>query len=369
MRFDLADEVWMTALDAAQICITIADAKTPGRPLVYVNPAFLRQTGYSLEEAVGRNCGFLQGPDTDPHTVFQLRESLEAEMAICVEVLNYKKDGTPFWNALSISPIKTATGDLVAFVGFQTDVTDRRAASLEEQHSEKMAALGRFAGGIAHQVNSALQPVVSLPALIAPSLPMDKTEERDWLELIETSGKAARTLLKSVLAFSRGREFRDAKLFHPNEVFDLALRHLRIAAPPGVRITSSHRVRGTLALCGDPVALTNALVELGQNALDALDGAGEVRLSLEEVGNRVEICVQDTGPGLDARTRSRLFEPFYTTKPIGQGTGLGLALVHSTVEAFSGSIAVETRSGTGTRFVITLPVEPFLVPVSAAATV
>lgn len=116
------------ALAAAAEGITIADARLPGRPLIYVNEGFVRLTGYSATEALGRNCKFLQGEDTAPATIKEIRDSLTEARDCTVEILNHRKDGTPFWNRLSITPVRDQAGVVTHFIGVQSDVTARRAA-------------------------------------------------------------------------------------------------------------------------------------------------------------------------------------------------------------------------------------------------
>jgi PAS domain S-box-containing protein len=116
------------ALAVAAEGITIADARQPGRPLIYVNEGFERLTGYSTAEVLGRNCKFLQGRGSDPEVVDQIRTALEAEQECTVEILNYRKDGTPFWNRLSITPVRDGDNQLTHFIGIQSDVTQRRLA-------------------------------------------------------------------------------------------------------------------------------------------------------------------------------------------------------------------------------------------------
>ena len=116
------------ALDVAAEGITIADARLPDRPLVYVNQGFERATGYPVAEVLGRNCRFLQGPDTDPRAVQEIRAAIDEQRPCVVEILNYRKDKTPFWNRLSITPVRDRTGDVTHFIGVQSDVTARRDA-------------------------------------------------------------------------------------------------------------------------------------------------------------------------------------------------------------------------------------------------
>lgn len=118
-------------LGAASCGIVLSDACQPDLPIVYCNPAFEKMTGYSRQEVVGRNCRFLQGVDTDPQVVKQIRQALRTEQEVKVVLRNYRKDGTPFWNELAISPIRDAKGRVIYFVGVQTDITSRKQAQEE----------------------------------------------------------------------------------------------------------------------------------------------------------------------------------------------------------------------------------------------
>jgi PAS domain S-box-containing protein len=121
------------AVIATDITFAITDPRQPDNPLIWVNPSFTRVTGYEAAEAVGRNCRFLQGPATDPAAVAEIREALEANRAVTTTLLNYRKDGTAFWNQLSVSPVFDGNGTLVSFVGVQTDVTERVRVERERE--------------------------------------------------------------------------------------------------------------------------------------------------------------------------------------------------------------------------------------------
>ena len=126
----LADQLALKdrALDVAAEGITIADARMADRPLIYVNEGFERLTGYSVAETLGRNCRFLQGPGTDPVAVAEIRAAVDEKRACVVEILNYRRDGTPFWNRLSITPVRDGVGEVTHYIGIQSDVTARREA-------------------------------------------------------------------------------------------------------------------------------------------------------------------------------------------------------------------------------------------------
>jgi len=137
------------ALDVAAEGVTIADARQPDRPLIYANQGFVRITGYSAAEVIGRNCRFLQGPDTDPGAAREIREAIEAERECVVEILNYRKDGSTFWNRLSITPVRDEAGLVTHFIGVQSDVTARRRAeSALRQAKDTLERDLRLAAGV-----------------------------------------------------------------------------------------------------------------------------------------------------------------------------------------------------------------------------
>jgi two-component system sporulation sensor kinase C len=142
--------------------ISIADATKPDLPLTYVNPAFEVMTGYSLEEVLGKNCRFLQGDALDQPAITLVREAIRDKRETLVILKNYRKDGTPFWNELSLSPIRNRHGMLTHFVGIQTDVTARVEFEDALRESEKLAAVGRLASSIAHEINNPLESVMNL---------------------------------------------------------------------------------------------------------------------------------------------------------------------------------------------------------------
>ncbi len=144
------------AIQATTQGILITDATSPDCLINYVNPAFESMTGYSSAEAIGRNCRFLQGQETDPRSTAKIRDCLQQKESCKVELLNYRKDGVPFWNELSITPVLDEMGKLIHFIGIQTDVSQRRVLDEQLRQAQKMEAIGLLAGGIAHDFNNLL---------------------------------------------------------------------------------------------------------------------------------------------------------------------------------------------------------------------
>ena len=189
------------AVVAAGLSFTISDPRQDDHPLIYVNPAFERTTGYSYEEAVGRNCRFLQGPDSDPAAVQRIREALATEEHAVVTLLNHRKDGTAFWNELSLSPVYDGAGVLTHFVGIQADVTAR---VLAEQERARHLAAETAARAQAEQAQRRLALLAEATSMLAATLDVDESLTRltelvvpyvaDWcmVELVGLDGEVRR---------------------------------------------------------------------------------------------------------------------------------------------------------------------------------
>lgn len=149
------------ALEAATEGITISDLRQPDTPIVYVNQGFSLLTGYPLDEVIGRNCRFLQGSDTDPATIARLRDALDRGVACSVDILNYRKDGTPFWNRLSITPVASDDGELTHYVGVQSDITERKRVEEElAQANQRMSRSLEAAAAIQRSLLPVCMPEV-----------------------------------------------------------------------------------------------------------------------------------------------------------------------------------------------------------------
>ena len=189
------------AVLAAGLAFTITDPRQPDDPLVFVNPAFERTTGYTREEALGRNCRFLQGPDTDPESVRRIREALRDGQHLAVTLLNYRKDGTAFWNELSLSPVYDAHGVLTHHVGIQADVTARVTI---EQERERHLAAEQAARAEAERAQRRLALLAEATSMLAATLDVDESLDRltalavplmaDWctVHLLDEEGRVQR---------------------------------------------------------------------------------------------------------------------------------------------------------------------------------
>lgn len=187
--FDVASGVlFEQAMAQTRMAICLSDPKQDDAPIVFANRAFRALTGYSEDEIIGRNCRFLQGPDTDPAKVAEIRRALENEDVVVVELLNYRKSGTPFWNALHIGPIYDADGELLYYFGSQWDVTDVHAARAEERHALAMSR------ELSHRVKNMFAVIGSIVNVTGRTRGI-RDEAREINERIQALGRAYETTL------------------------------------------------------------------------------------------------------------------------------------------------------------------------------
>jgi PAS domain S-box-containing protein len=376
---DEAHQLQGKAFDAFLQGVTITDPNRAGNPVVYANDGFTRLTGYTRQEILGRNCKVLQGKDTSPDAVAAIRDAVAAGRPCLVEVLNYRKDETPFWNALSIAPI-LEDGRITHFVGVQTDITAFKQMEQQLRQSQKMEAIGHLAGGVAHDFNNLLTVINGCCELlrIGGGLPAGVTP---LVDEIHRAGERAATLTRQLLAFGR-KTVLQTRVLRLNELVTDFQRLIGRLIGEDVRLVTEFGADPGLVRV-DPGQMEQVLMNLVVNARDAMPRGGTLTISTRDIfldedycrrheevrpGRYVLLAVADTGHGVDRATQARLFEPFFTTKPVGKGTGLGLAMVYGILKASGGHVSVESEPGRGTTFHLFLPAveRPETVPLPAS---
>jgi signal transduction histidine kinase len=226
--------------------------------------------------------------------------------------------------------------------------------------SEKLAALGTLLSGVAHELNNPLSNISTSAQILAEELDNpDHDFKRNLLQQIESQSDKARDIVRTLLEFSRIKEFNKERLRLAGLVRESILL-IRGQVPSGVEIAVE--VPDDLEIIADKQRLQQVLLNLIKNGIDATGGQGHIwvtarRTSADEQEGEVEIMVEDDGPGIDRELLNRIFDPFFTTKDVGKGSGLGLFVVHDIVEWHGGAINVDSRLGVGTTFTIWLPGE------------
>ncbi len=321
------------AVTASTNSIVITDPSLPNHPLVYVNPAFEETTGYAAEEAVGRNCRFLQGEDRDQPAVEELRRAVREGRHCTVVLRNYRKDGTLFWNELSIYPMRDEEGRVTNFVGVQNDITER--IRTEEALSEMRRAERRRIARDLHDI--VLQDLAgALQSLRLTHLRAKGSETNLTLEEeLEALGRATSGLRSAIYDLRRKDDLPLVKSVE-------SLVELSGQLAPGCTISLvveedfPEELAGELSVQLSRIlqeALTNARRHSGARSI-------EVRLRTEE--GAVLAAVIDDGRGVD---------------PASPRAGVGLSTMRERVEALGGEIEVKSQLGEGTKVALRVPLE------------
>ncbi|EMA69921.1 hybrid sensor histidine kinase/response regulator [Halorubrum distributum] len=321
------------ALDEAPVGITITDPAREDNPMVYVNDRFVEMTGYDREESIGVNCRFLQGPDTEEESVQQLREAIDAEESTSVELLNYRKDGTEFWNRVSIAPICDADGAVTHWVGFQEDITafKEREAALERQNDR----LDSFASIVSHDLRNPLN-VAQGRVQLAQDAVADGGDENlsaalDALDRMESIVERTLTLA------------REGETVGDPEPVDLA----EVVADSWSTVDTADAtlsVETEREVLADPDRLRNLFENLMRNAVDHVGPTVSIRVGDLPDG----FFVEDDGPGIDPAVADSLFEP--GESDTAGNTGFGLAIVQEIATAHGWAVAATTGEDGGARF-------------------
>lgn len=458
-------ELLMRGIAATTSGLSITDARATDNPIVYVNPAFEHITGYSAADVMGQNCRFLQGQGTDPLMVQAIRDGIRQQDAVQVELINYRKDGTPFWNELSISPIYDEFGRLTHYVGVQNDITERRRVQDALRHAklewettvdtvaelifltntagkivrcnrtaagrlgldvrkvigkaiqpllfsqneisptfqsgeaetvylmaldgwftvtrytlhrvgdaygvvysltditqrmqaerqvaqaERLAALGRLAAVLAHEINNPLQ-AIQIQLDLVMDYPLSAEDRERYLERTRQEIARLSEMTQRVLNFARpARQPRHACSITDLVRQTLALVNKQIQISK-LRLTSNLLDVG--AVVAAPDQITQVFLNLILNAIEATPQGGQIQVVVQEAHGGIVVEFTNEGPPIASHHLPHIFDPFFTTKE--QGGGMGLSISHSIVTDHHGTLSAENlASGRGVCFTVWLP--------------
>jgi PAS domain S-box-containing protein len=340
-----------------------------------VNPSVQKLFGYTPEELIGQNVKVLMPPPwREEHDGYLDHYQATGEariIGIGRQVEGRRRDGSTFPLDLAVSEVRH--GSEVFFLGTLRDLTDRVRLEAEFRQSQKMEAVGRLAGGVAHDFNTLLGTIRGYSEMLLGALPRDGTL-RQPVEQIHRAALRGAQLTRQLLLFSRRQEIQAQVVDLTELLADVAVMLDRLI---GEDIRLTREIEPQLGrVWGNPGELHQVLLNLVVNACHAMPYGGSLNVSLHNLaadqeisveggrlpsGSYVLVQVADTGTGMNEEVRKRIFEPFFTTKEPGKGTGLGLSTVHAIVLRCQGGITVESRPGQGTTFRIYLPRarEPF----------
>jgi PAS domain S-box-containing protein len=339
-----------------------------GGLIQYVNPAFEQLTGYSREEAIGSTPALIKSGQQDSAVYKELWKALHTGRVWRGRLVNKRRDGAFIELESTISPVRSASGNITNYVSVNRDVTNEVRLERQLRQSQKLEAIGTLAGGIAHDFNNILAVILGFSELVREDLPEESGSARNLREVIGAVERA-RGLVEQMLTFSRHVEM-PRRPVQVGLVVKEALKLMRASIPTTVEfVTRVAPQTGTVF--ADPSQIHQVVMNLCTNAYHAMQqNGGVLQVTVDNVtlpaqradlhpqlreGEYVQLVVADTGHGMSEETLERIFEPFFTTKEQGKGTGLGLAVVHGIVTALDGAILVQSNLTTGTTFEVLLP--------------
>ena len=380
-RLRLLESIAVNANDA--ILITQAEpVEEPGPRIIYANKAYLDMSGYTLEEVMGKTPRIMQGPDTDPASRESIRTALKRWKPVLVELLNYHKDGTPFWVELSIVPVADESGWFTHWVSVQRDVTARKeteeklkrtgeeAERAREEAENANRAKSEFLSRMSHELRTPLNAILGFGQLL--ELEEQNANNRESTEQILKAGRHLLELINEVLDVSRietGRMALSLEAVGIGEIGRETLDLVRpMAAQHNVHLSATAVFDSALSMVGDRRRIKQVLINLLSNAIKYNHAGGHVTLWAETRASTpaeegfengwLRLCVTDTGKGISPEKRERLWVPFdrLDAESSGiEGTGIGLALSRRLAQAMGGDLDIESEGGAGSTFWFELP--------------
>jgi len=356
----------LSAMEQVGEVIVITD---PYGGIQYVNPAFEKVTGYGTKEVKGQNPRILKSGKQDERFYEKMWQKIKNGETWQGRLINKRKDGSLYTEEATISPVMDPGGGIMNFVAVKRDVTSEVELENRLAQAQKMEAIGTLAGGIAHDFNNILSAIMGFTELVEIDLPEGSRNKEDLGEAIQAC-RRARDLVKQILTFSRQTEH-EVKPLRIDLIVKEALKMIRASTPTSIEIRQDVSM-DLPTVIADPTQVHQIVMNLCANAVHAIqDEHGIIALSLDTIrvddpgderskkplpGEYVRLVVSDTGKGISPEIQERIFEPYFTTKKKGEGTGLGLSVVYGIVREYGGTISVESEPGGGTTFTVHFPV-------------
>ncbi|MEJ2660466.1 MAG: PAS domain S-box protein [Desulfobacteraceae bacterium] len=360
------------AIEQSPVSIVITDVEGN---IEFVNATFTQITGYTYAEVLGQNPRILKSGETPADEYRQLWQTISSGGVWQGEFHNRKKNGELFREQATIAPVRDADNAITHYVAVKEDITERKKLEAQFRQVQKLEAIGLLAGGIAHDFNNILSAITGYTE-ISQSIVEPGSEVAEYLaHVLEASGRA-KELINQIMMFSREteQEFRPIRVALPVKE---AIKLIRASVPATIEIRSE--ILSKASALADTTQLHQIVMNLCTNAAHAMKESGGILqvcltdLTIDrgvhcenfpdaEPGVYIRLTISDQGHGIDTLHLDRIFDPFFTTKEKGEGTGMGLSVVHGIVTSYGGFIYVHSRPGEGSTFEILIPALESAVP-------
>ncbi len=354
----------LAAIEQAGEAIVMTDASGV---IQFVNPAFEQTTGYSREEAVGKNPRILKSGEQDELFYRDLWATISGGKIWTGRMVNRRKDGTLYTEESTISPVRDDSGRVINYVAVQRNITEQLRLAEQYQQAQKMEAVGLLAGGVAHDYNNMLSVILGYTDLALAKVDPAGLLHEDLEEIYKAAIRSA-DITRQLLTFARKQTISPVVL-DLNQAVQSTLKMLGRLIGEDIKL-AWHPGPGLHPIRMDPAQIDQILANLCVNARDAITDVGNIIIETKNVvidedycgrnvgfepGEFILLTVSDDGGGMDNETLDHIFDPFFTTKRLGQGTGLGLSTVYGIVRQNNGFINVYSEPGNGTTFKVYLP--------------
>ena len=365
---------------------------SPEREIIEVNDSFLRHMGYKREDVIGRKCYNVFKEETKKSSNCErfcpLEDVIRNKRHCQVELTRLGPDGQPRFTELSIFPIWEQKGKISKFIEISRDITKRKIDETKTQrhlvkmveertrqlketherllHQDKMASLGKLSSSVVHEINNPVAGILNLVMLSKRMLREDKINQKEldlflqYLNLMETETRRISRIVSNLLVFAKQSKL-ELKRFDINVLIDQTLLlNSNLLKITRIKVIK-HLEKNLPEMRGSEDQLKQVFMNLVSNAAESMSATegGELTISTEYIkeGDKIVIKFSDTGTGIPSEIIPKIFEPFYSTKKKGKGVGLGLSVVYGIIKGHGGEIFVESGSGKGASFKITLPKE------------
>lgn len=358
---NIIDTIWVIDLDT--MCLS------------YASPSIQWSTGFSAEESIGKKLQELVAPASMKLATIALEEEMAAERknlfsskSHILELEQYHKNGSIIYTETTTQFLRDENGTPISILGVSRDISERKELEAQLRQSQKMESIGTLTGGIAHDFNNIMGIIIGNTELALESIP--ETHPVNFnLEEIRSAGLRAADIVKQLLSFCR-KSVQELKPVNIRQVIEEPLGLLRSTIPATIEIRKRIRVSGATILA-DPIQINQIIINLCINAAQAMEQTGGIiDISLSNVklsktaanlyadlprGDYIKLMVSDTGPGIASDIIDKVFDPYFTTKEIGKGSGMGLSIVLGIVKNHNGTIFVDSEPGEGAAFTILFP--------------
>ncbi|MBN2717239.1 MAG: PAS domain S-box protein [Deltaproteobacteria bacterium] len=353
------------AMEQAAEVVVITDVHAK---IVYVNPAFENVTGYRREDVMGENPRVLQSGVHDESFYKEMWETISSGRTWRGVFENQRKNGARYTERAVISPVMGTDGTIVNYVAVKKDITEDILKEKQLHQAEKMEALGYLSGGIAHDFNNILGAIMGYADLLADEWAPESLSGQ-YIQQILVSTERAKQLINQILSFTRQQKQALTEIA-PQLIVREVVVLLRAAFPSTIAIET--RIgRDVPSIVADPIQIHELMMNLCTNGVHAMDERGTLRVFCEAQqlgdgisgrlgavtpGKYVAITIEDEGCGMDARIIQQMFDPFFTTREVGKGSGMGLSVVFGIMKEHGGNLLVDSEPGKGTCITALFPV-------------